>query len=151
MKALAIASLILFAACGDDGGASGVDAEPDCMESGRGDTYAPGLEHIGAEGVTVRLMASVPAPPQRFDNTWTIQVEDSALTPRDDAAIEVTPWMPDHGHGTTADVVVTAEGSDGNYELDPVNLWMPGLWEIRMRIEVDATVDNVVFAFCIEE
>lgn len=151
MKSVVVALLIAFTACGDDGTTAGVDAEPDCMASGRGDTYAPGLEHVGPEGIAVRLMASVPAPPARFDNTWTIQVADATAALRDDATISVTPWMPDHGHGTTKDAVITPQGANGTYELDPVNLWMPGLWEVRLRIELDAVTDNVVFAFCIEE
>jgi hypothetical protein len=45
-------------------------------------------------------------------------------------------------------VVVTPLSDAGQYKLDPVNMWMPGVWETT--IEVDGTNgDTVVFRFCL--
>ena len=60
--------------------------------------------------------------------------------------------MPDHGHGTPTPVVVSATGEPGEYELDPVNLFMAGLWTIDLVLAMPEgdDEDTVQFAFCIE-
>jgi hypothetical protein len=38
----------------------------------------------------------------------------------------------------------------GQYTLSPINMWMPGLWEITISATAGDTVDDsVVFRFCI--
>ncbi len=66
-------------------------------------------------------------------------------------AVVATPLMPDHGHGTPINAEVTELTTPGEYEVTPVNLWMPGLWEITIEVTNGADVsDAVTFAFCIE-
>lgn len=149
---LSIALLTLpVAACGDDGDHGGhADGGHDCTTETRADTYVAGLEKVSPTvGYKVRLMDSVPAPPQKGDNTWMIQVVDSGDAPVTGADVEVTPFMPDHGHGTPITTDVT-EMTGGNYEGKPVNLWMPGLWEVTVEVTKDAQMDEVVFSFCID-
>ncbi|MEM9489707.1 MAG: hypothetical protein AAGC55_11210, partial [Myxococcota bacterium] len=61
-------------------------------------------------------------------------------------------WMPDHGHGTNTPAAITemADG-DGEYMVTPIDLWMPGYWELTISIDDGAGLaDEVVFSTCIE-
>jgi hypothetical protein len=65
------------------------------------------------------------------------------------AEVIATPYMPDHGHGTPIKVNVSAIPIPGQYELAPVNLWMPGYWEISIGAMLGGARDSAVFKFCI--
>ncbi len=76
---------------------------------------------------------------------------DTAQTPVDDVGLEVEPYMPDHMHGASIATKVTAMEEPGQLELDPVNLFMPGLWEVRLHFTMpDESTDEVVFRFCVD-
>ena len=75
---------------------------------------------------------------------------DSGGAPVDGATLEVTPFMPDHGHGTSINAVVTPSGSNGEYDVTPVNMWMPGYWEVTVDIDDQGTADSAVFKVCID-
>ena len=98
-------------------------------------------------------MQSDPAPPSRFENLWTMQVTDAGGAPLAGQTITVTPFMPDHGHGTGVVTVVTESPTTlGEYIADPVFLSMPGLHQVFVDIAPARTPpdpDQVVFAFCI--
>jgi hypothetical protein len=143
-----------LAACGgdDDDTAVDPDASVDCSLVMAGqDEYTPGMEKIGDNGYTVRLLTSVPGPPVRGDNAWTVLVLDDTQTAAGGITIDVDPFMPQHGHPTPIEAVVTEVGDPGEYTLDPVNLFMPGVWEVTIELsEADTLVDDVMFAFCID-
>ncbi|HUJ56895.1 MAG TPA: FixH family protein [Kofleriaceae bacterium] len=48
--------------------------------------------------------------------------------------LAVVPWMPAMGHGASIKPTVTELG-DGAYQIDDVDLFMAGLWELRTTIE----------------
>jgi YtkA-like len=48
----------------------------------------------------------------------------------DDLDLDIVPWMPAMGHGTSQVPTITGLGG-GTYELDDVDLYMPGLWQLR--------------------
>jgi len=52
---------------------------------------------------------------------------------KDKLDIEIVPWMPSHEHGTTEQAIIKEMGK-GVYSVEGVNLSMPGLWEIYVRI-----------------
>jgi len=151
--ALALAFLLAMptlAACGS-GGSSGPDATDysyDCTQETRSDTYVAGLEKDGTQ-IKVQL-TSDPAPPQKGDNQWTIMVTDTSDTPMDNLTIDSTPFMPDHGHGTATQETVTAGTQAGEYVLDPINLWMPGYWEVTINFAGTSIDDKVVYKICID-
>lgn len=122
-----------------------------CAMEMRDDTYMLGLEKTG-EHVTVRFVDAMPAPPARFDNTWIIEVVDATTnTPMDDIDLEVEPYMPDHMHGTSIACEVTVMDAPGQLQLEPVNLFMPGMWEVRLNFQLDeGATDQVVFRFCVD-
>ncbi len=70
----------------------------------------------------------------------------------DGATIKAVPWMPDHGHGTSVKPTVTPAGTAGTYNIANVYLFMPGLWQTTLTIQMpDQSSDQVVFSFCLND
>jgi YtkA-like protein len=147
-----LVSLLALAACG--GGSSGpsVDAfeNIDCSTITGTDQFAVGLQKPGeANALTFTMVSGDPAPPARGDNTWVVQIDtQAAAAPVTNATIDVTPFMPAHQHGAGKAVQVMPMPTAGQYQLAPVNLWMPGVWETTINVTAP-TADHVVFRFCI--
>jgi len=135
------------AACGggDDDGTE--EEEVNCAEDTRHEEFVAGMTKAGSVW-SFRLMDSLPAPPDKGDNAWTIQI-DSGTGGVDDLDVTVTPFMPDHGHGTPIESVISDEGG-GAYRADPVNMGMRGVWEITVEAENDTESDSAMFVFCVE-
>lgn len=122
-----------------------------CAAETRDDEFVVGLSKPGESGrLEFKLMSSDPAPPSRGDNTWVLQLTTMAApaTPVTGAPMSVTPFMPDHEHGSGKTVTVTPTTEPGQYKLVPVNLWMPGLWEVTVQVS-GADSDRAVFRFCL--
>lgn len=99
------------------------------------------------------LVSASPAPPERYENDWTVEFRDASDEPLGDVELTMAePFMPAHNHdGTFAPVVAPLE-APGRFEIQDLNLWMPGLWEIRFTVEsASAGSDYVVFEACIPE
>ena len=143
-------------ACGGEsttsGASSGSGAASVCASDPRAEAYAVGLEGKAADGaVKIRFVDAMPAPPSKGNNTWTVQVLNGADQPINGATIELTAFMPDHGHGSSTKPTVTPMGSDGTYQLALVNLFMPGIWQITFKVTPpQGMADAVVFTFCID-
>ena len=149
---LAVLCIAPLAACSSDGHGHGDDGESyNCAEEDRDDEFVVGLEKAGQNGkLTFKLLEATPAPPSRGDNTWILQLtSQGAAAPVTGAAMVVTPFMPDHNHGTPIQVTIEPMPTDGQYKLTPVNLWMPGLWRTTIEAQAGQDVDKAVFAFCI--
>ncbi|HLU68919.1 MAG TPA: FixH family protein, partial [Kofleriaceae bacterium] len=111
-----LAALALAPACGGDDGHGDHEEEVNCAEETRDDTYVANLAKDGERGnLSVVLVESDPGPPAKGDNAWTLQLVDADQQPVDGATVTVTPFMPDHGHGTPIDVEVTPGGGAGMY------------------------------------
>jgi YtkA-like protein len=146
-----------LAACGASN--SGPDAAEmvDCSTIQGTDTFtvgANGLHHNGINGaVDFAMVSAMPAPPARDDNTWVIQLSSMTSgvvgSPIDGASMTATPFMPAHQHGTPKQVIITPTGTTGQYQLTPVNMWMPGVWETTISVTSGAPADSAVFKFCI--
>jgi hypothetical protein len=88
------------------------------------------------------------------DNTWEVKLSDAQGQGLElqTEQIDVVLFMPDHGHGTAVAVEVTSLG-DGQYRFAPVNLRMPGYWQVSVRFsaaDADAGAALVQFAVCVE-
>lgn len=144
---------VLAPGCDDDAEDTGSsDTVDPCEKEDRAEEYMQGIEKTG-DALTVTLVKSVPAPPEKGDNEWTVQVADDGGAPMDGLGIEAVPWMPDHGHGTSIESEMMPGEAAGEYVVDPVNLLMAGYWEITLAI-TDAEgndVDEVMFKFCVRE
>lgn len=153
-SAMAVLAALALPACDSDDKESSDDASDDgiqnrCAMEDRAEDYEVGLEKHG-EHTMVRFVSATPSPPVRGDNVWTIAVMSHDGAPMDEMSIDVNPWMPDHNHGSPVPTGVTPMG-DGEYSLDPVNLFMAGYWEITMELEMpDGEIDDVMFSFCVD-
>lgn len=162
---LLMLTLTLAGGCGSDGddtsdpatGAGGTGATGLCASA---DTFTAGMARMGDEGrVELTLMSSDPAPPERHDNTWVLKLTDVDGNPAEGATVIPKPNMPQHGHGTNTQAVVTELGA-GEYQLDPINLFMPGYWEIPIDVtlsggETDSIscpelTEGSCFKFCVD-
>lgn len=142
-------ALTVLAACGRS-----TPRADSCSAETRADHFTDGLESRGAAGrFDFTLVASNPAPPARGDNTWVVKLSAISAgadnSPVDGATITVAPFMPDHGHGATVKVNVTPLTLPGQYQLSPINLWMPGYWETTIQATRGALSDAAVFKVCI--
>lgn len=147
----------LAVGCGGGGNAmpDADDLAPyNCAAETRADVFSLGLEKLGANGLfNFKLMTATPAPPARGDNDWVIEIDSTGASaapmPGLGSDIKVVPYMPDHQHGTPVKIFVDATATDGQYDLAPVNLWMPGLWQTTISVDAGGMKDSAVFAFCL--
>jgi hypothetical protein len=151
-----LAALAAAAGCGGSSPATPVDAGEgadqfvDCSTDTRAMPYQNGMQVMSKNGLMMLTLESVPGPPIKGTNTWTIQVNEAASgTPLDGLNIAVMPWMVDHDHGTRV-VEVTPSGT-GTYTLQPVYLYMSGTWDVRFTITGTPTPtdDTASFWICI--
>ena len=122
-------------------------AEQACTNEMR-DDFAIGLQRTGTR-LDVTIADAMPADPIRGDNIWSLSIAnaDGAMT---DVAVKVKSWMPDHGHGSPVEAVAS-KVSDGEYTVEPLNLFMAGLWEITLELTLaDESTEEVMFSVCVE-
>jgi hypothetical protein len=140
------------------------DASPDatagplysCAAETRAVPYAPNLTRTSASGAfKAILLASVPAPPSRGSDAWTVKIVDANDVGQDGLLLAASPFMPDHGHPSTVKAVVTPLGG-GEYSLTPLYLYMPGYWEVTITLRpptgdggAPGAADSVMFPICI--
>ncbi|MBL4636962.1 MAG: FixH family protein [Kofleriaceae bacterium] len=130
---------------------------PTCDEDTRDEAYFAGISKTGDNGITLAIMDSDNAPPAKGDNVWRVKITDATDMALSGMTIKSGTWMPDHSHGSPVVPTITEEGN-GEYTIDPVNLFMPGYWEVTLSAvdpggagpDDDMILDSVVFKFCIE-
>ena len=137
----------LLSACGGD------DPAPEdtvCVGT-EADTYAAGIVKTTDAGLyVITLTEADPAPPEKGENTWNLRIT-AGDSPLDGADVVLTPFMPEHGHGSSPAYVEALPLGDGAYRAEGLNFSMPGLWEITVSVESpDTGADSAIFAFCIE-
>lgn len=144
------------------GGTGGADFI-DCAAETRATPYTPGMKEPSLAGAwVVRLLDNTflvggkpqSQPPAKGSDTWIIEVDDASGRPTDGVVTGVSPYMPDHRHGTTP-VMVVAAGS-GTYTLAPLYLYMSGYWEITVALAGTSTAgaantDSAMFPICIPD
>jgi len=117
---------------------------------------APGPVSFGAEPLMVLASTAgtkqvtvwtSPQPPVKGVNAVQLLVTDTATgAPLDDLGVQAVPWMPSHGHGTSAKTLVEAH-EGGVYQVDDVYLYMDGSWELRTTLTAAGGADTVVPVF----
>ena len=159
MRFASVAACVLVAACSDSGGNATADAGYNCDIEKRADVWGVGLSKTFND-ISVAIVSSTPAPPRRNQNVWQIEVRN-ATDLLDNATLQVVPCMPDHQHGTPFTPSITPMSDSGRYEIDPVYMFMPGYWQIRIGIEGLVEVEKdcktkidetqaIAFGVCIE-
>jgi len=148
---------LLALGCSGDGKdpAATMTPDPEPMDACTGQPpFTLGKEAVGKEqAVKAVLIAASPAPPARKTNDWVVEfrdMNDAALTDVDLKSVE--PFMPEHGHDGTFAPTVEAGAEPGQFDVADINLWMPGVWEVRFSVESpSAGSDYIVFEACIPE
>ena len=144
-----VASLGLLLACGDAESTGDAGVSP---ASERCDfSLMAGSVETSKSGVSIELVQTEPDPPARFLNDWRIRLDAEALDSTSGADLDVEPFMPAHGHGAGTPVPVHDMEDDGLYDLQGLNLWMGGHWEVRIGFKVADLSDRVVFDVCIPD
>ena len=83
---------------------------------------------------------SAPQPPGRGLDAFRLTVTDAAGQRLTGLSIQVQPWMPNMGHGSSVTPSVTEVGA-GSYDLGDVYLAMPGTWQLRITLS-DGQADS---------
>lgn len=124
----------------------------DCTKDPRADHYVAGMEKAGNSGKVKIKLVSTPSPPIKGVNSWTVLVTDGAGAPLSGLTMKVTPYMPDHGHGSSVKPEVSADAATaGSYKIEPVYLFMAGLWQTTIDVTTGSgQSDAAVFSFCVE-
>ncbi|HEX3771649.1 MAG TPA: FixH family protein [Polyangiaceae bacterium] len=120
--------------------------------SGALDAYGGGVDVVH-EGVSnhfnFRLSKIEPAPPALGTLTWSLAITDMSGQPVKDATFtKIYPYMPQHGHSSTAQATATSNG-DGTYTINELYLYMAGVWQVTFYAQSGTTTDNAMFAFCL--
>src|SRR5215471_3030388 len=88
----------LSAGCGAQGTSSQLMSEDasmlySCATETRAMPYMPGMTETSAKGAYMAtLMSSVPGPPVKGNDSWTIQIADMNGTPVDGLTINANPY-----------------------------------------------------------
>jgi hypothetical protein len=136
--ALAIAVASTGSAC--SGGGSGAD-------TGEFTTTPAAVVTTDAGSYRIAVHSAPDAVPTRGNNSLRLVVtraSDGAVV--SGLALDVVPWMPAMGHGASVKPTVAPGVEPGTYTVSNVNLFMPGLWEIRTTIGGE-TSDHVTAQF----
>ncbi len=150
---------------GNGGGGALTDGPSGAVEcTGAGiDTYAPGLQKNSTSGAySFELVSTSPSPPAVNDNTFVVHITDQAGVAQA-GTLTAALDMPQHGHSSPKVPLVTFDEASGNFTLDPMDLFMVGLWRITFSFTPSAdagaagatgdgaaAMDTAVFQLCIE-
>jgi hypothetical protein len=96
---------------------------------------------LSASGKYALEVYTNPQPPVRGQIPARLSLTDHGqlargLTPK------LTPWMPEHAHGTSV-LPSVVEGEDGDYEVNDLYLPMQGTWQLTgsKDDEIDVTIE----------
>lgn len=132
-----------------------------CAAETRATPYTAGMSETSIAGSwTVKLLKntyvlngkSLSEAPAKGTDTWTIEIDDASGQPTDSVLNGVSPWMPDHQHGTTA---VNGVGiGAGKYTL-PIYFYMAGYWEVTINLssagDAGSAMDSAMFPICVPD
>jgi hypothetical protein len=160
IASLLIPSAGLFCACSSSSPPNATSSDvPDaaaavgCTQAA-GDAYTPGMQKLGAAGrYSFELLSSSPAPPAVADNTFVLQVKDGEGRPVA-GDLSVALEMPEHGHPSPKQPDITFDAETSSFTLDPIRLFMVGLWRLTFSFEPASgsanDADSAVFSFCLD-
>lgn len=125
--------IIGFTGCDNSGSSVATELEEPMVWITQGGEEAqvitPGLLISGDGEPAVTIVDTTPLVEFSGEYTWVLRVEDGAELGID--RITARPRMPDHGHGTLP-AVVEATLQDNRATLEPLYLYMGGIWEIEV-------------------
>lgn len=111
-------------------------------------SYSSGLVATGPNGVQVTLNEAEPAPPVVGLNVFYLSIRDDAGDTVSGAELTVTPYMPQHHHGSPS-VPESEQIENGTFRVTQVEFTMPGFWEITIDVSGGGVTDSVRLKLCI--
>jgi hypothetical protein len=78
-------------------------------------------------------------------NEIILSITDAKGVNVEGAKVEITPWMPEHGHGSLWPPTITEQGK-GRYRA-VIALMMAGHWQLKVSISKGDIEDSTVFEF----
>jgi hypothetical protein len=122
---LAAALFLASAACSSP--------NPGPASSGACFAGAPYTTTASSSGALAIAVSTCPQPPSVGTNEVQLTItQASDGTPVDGLTLDVEPWMPSMGHGTSTTTVAPQGG--GVYLVTEVYLYMQGSWALRTTI-----------------
>lgn len=119
--------------------ALGCSSDPGEPASARDFPAQPFATVTSDSGELLGELRSIPQPLEQGPNEILLTIHDAEThEPRDGLSVTVEPWMPHHGHGSSAVPQVVPEGN-GNYLVRDVVFTMAGDWELRIHITSPVT------------
>lgn len=131
--------LMALLACEDD---MEMASSP-CDEEARAGALEVG-DSFSGDAVTLTLLSADPAVVSVGENRWELELDPAQS---EDCTAQVTPWMPDHGHGSSVGEVTFSPTSLAVEELE---LSMGGYWEIEVSLQCADTEDLVLIPLCVD-
>ena len=119
-----LALAIALAACSSGGSVAQSESFPK-------DAYATVASDVG--GMTIEARTSPAQPPPAGTCSVELTITESDGSPVDGVTIDAVPWMPAMGHGASVMPTLTPRGG-GVYQLDDVDLFMPGRWDLHLTL-----------------
>jgi hypothetical protein len=107
---------------------------------------ATALQTLSSGSGALRIeVRTSPQPPVRGVDAVQYTVTDAQNAPVLHLSLQVIPWMPAMGHGSSITPTVAEQGS-GAYVLTDVDLVMPGAWQLQTTFSGPVT-DSVAPQF----
>ena len=96
---------------------------------------APLMSIASASGALhIDVRSSPTQPPEIGTSSWSYTITDEASgKPATGLSLDIVPWMPAMGHGTST-VPSVSDAGGGVYLIDEVVLFMPGQWDLRTAV-----------------
>ena len=121
--------------------------------STRADTLAIGLSRLSSDGTRFELIELVPEVPVQSTNPpgnrWRVALRDLAGNALSGGLLDVTTYMPDHGHAGPPSVGL--DTADGVYAVDALLFPMPALYDVTLSLSTGAAErPSVTVHVCVE-
>ncbi|HET8937953.1 MAG TPA: hypothetical protein VFN67_31130 [Polyangiales bacterium] len=112
--------------------------------------FEPGLQADG-DHFAMKLVSAIPSDPERYLNSWTVEVESLDGSSAADTLIERSQtFMPVHGHDGRVVPEIGATAEVGEFHVERLNFSMRGPWEVRFWLRSPTLGDDyVVFHVCV--
>lgn len=135
------------------GGSGGSGAVVSCLDDPRVDAGELPISKQGASGkLTFELVQTDPSPPVKGNNLFVVRASNPDGSPVT-GTLSLTLKMPDHGHSASTLPKPVLDAETSSYTLDPVTLFMAGVWELGLEMKsnaADGARDTVSFYVCVE-
>ena len=152
-RSIVLVAAAFFAGCG--GSSSPVDdaGVVNCANDARVSTYTPNMTVNSTAGAIKVSLVSSPGPPARGNNVWTLHITNASGTAMSGISLGYKTIMPDHGHGSPISTPSIMDKGAGNYDVNPVDLFMPGVWHVWFYNATPGSstpTDTADFFFCVQ-